>query len=57
MDSTEAIVITLLVLVILLIVFQIEVYRKITAIFDFYKPEIAPNASLRYYSTSFLPKE
>lgn len=53
MDDTEILVITCLVLIVCLFLFQVEVYRNVLMLCDFYKPQIAPDPSLRF-SDSFL---
>jgi hypothetical protein len=53
METNEALLITLLVLTIVMFLFVLIIYGKVVAIFEFYRPEIPPPASLRF-TDSFL---
>jgi len=52
-DVNDAMVIAILVIVILILLFQVELYRNLLNLLSFYSPEAAPPAELRF-SPSFL---
>ena len=53
MDTTLAICISILVIVSFILLFLIEIYRKILNIFEFYSPEAPPPLDFRF-SNSFI---
>ncbi len=53
METDTSLLIALLVLVCLVILLLVLIYRKVLAIYEFYKPTMPPPASLRF-TDSFL---
>jgi hypothetical protein len=56
METNEALLITILVLVCAMFLFILIIYGKVVSIFEFYKPETPPPTSLRF-TDSFLTTE
>jgi len=54
-DVSNSLNIAILVIVVLVFLFQIELYRNLLSILTFYSPEAAPPAELRF-SGSFLSR-